>query len=283
MPCRNRREATAISPRFRRIVRRCLGIATVASIAAFLSIPTVVVFAVSVNPGEILSFPPDGFSWRWYVHAITYPQFRRAITNSLWVTTISTLLALPIGAAAALALERRRPPGHQFFAGLFLSPLIIPGVVLGLGLLILAAAGGWVRSAWNLVLAHVIVALPFVIRSVWVSLKNLDPMLERAAASLGATPLRTFFTVTLPLLKPGLLAGVLFCVVISFNEFVVSLFISNRLTEILPVAMFNYIRNYTDPTIAAASTMLILATVVVVLAADRVIGMSKILQIQEER
>ena len=274
---------TARSHRRRAALRRWLGIGTVVSIMAFVCIPTVVVFGVSVNPGEILSFPPDGFSLAWYLRALTYPQFQRAVRNSLWVTAISTVLAVTIGTAAAIALERHRPPGHRFFAGLVLSPLIIPGVVLGLGLLILAAASGWVGSPWLLVFAHILVALPFVVRSVWVSLQNLDPMLERAAASLGAGPVRAFFTVTLPLLRPGILAGVLFSVVVSFNEFAASLFISNRVTEILPVAMFNYIRNYTDPTIAAVSTLLIVATAILVLVADRIVGMSRILQIQGDR
>ena len=274
---------TTRSHRRRATLRRWLGIGTVVSILAFLSIPTVVVFAVSVNPGEILAFPPEGFSLAWYAKALTYPQFQRAIRNSLWVTGISAALAVTIGTAAALALERHRPPGHRLLAAAVLSPLIIPGVVLGLGLLILAAASGWVGSPWILVFAHVLVTLPFVVRSVWVSIRNLDPMIERAAASLGASPARAFVTVTLPLLRPGILAGVLFSVVVSFNEFAASLFISNRVTEILPVAMFNYIRNYTDPTIAAVSTLLILATVVVVLVADRVIGMSRILQIQGDR
>ena len=274
---------TARSHRRRAALRRWLGIGTVVSIMAFVCIPTVVVFGVSVNPGEILSFPPDGFSLAWYLRALTYPQFQRAVRNSLWVTAISTVLAVTIGTAAAIALERHRPPGHRFFAGLVLSPLIIPGVVLGLGLLILAAASGWVGSPWILVFAHILVALPFVVRSVWVSLQNLDPMLERAAASLGAGPVRAFFTVTLPLLRPGILAGVLFSVVVSFNEFAASLFISNRVTEILPVAMFNYIRNYTDPTIAAVSTLLIVATAILVLVADRIVGMSRILQIQGDR
>jgi putative spermidine/putrescine transport system permease protein len=272
-----------MSYRWRARLRRWLGIFTVVLIMGFLSIPTVVVLCVSFNPGELLAFPPEGLSLRWYHKSLTYPQFQRAMRNSLWVTAISTVFAVVIGSAAALALERHRPPGHQVWAGMLLSPLIIPGVVLGLGLLVCAAAAGWLQSPWLVVLAHVIVALPFVVRSVWVSLKNLDPMLERAAASLGASPLRAFFTVTLPLLKPGLLAGILFSVVISFNEFVVSLFITNRKTEILPVALFNFIRNYTEPTIAAVSTLMILATVVLVLVADRVIGMSRILQIQEER
>jgi putative spermidine/putrescine transport system permease protein len=108
-----------------------------------------------------------------------------------------------------------------------------------------------------------------VVRSVWVSARNLDPTLERAAASLGATLWRAFQRVTLPLLRPGLLAALLFAVIVSLNEFVVSLFISTRLTEILPVAMFTYVVNYTDPTIAALSTLFIVGTVVAVWLADR--------------
>ena len=117
--------------------------------------------------------------------------------------------------------------------------------------------------------AHVALVLPFVVRSVWVSVRNLDPTLERAAASLGATPWRAFRRVTLPLLRPGLLAAVLFAVIVSLNEFVVSLFISTRLTEILPVAMFSYVVNYTDPTIAALSTLFIVGTFLIVWLADR--------------
>jgi putative spermidine/putrescine transport system permease protein len=127
-----------------------------------------------------------------------------------------------------------------------------------------------------LIAAHVALVLPFVVRSVWVSVRNLDPALERAAASLGATPWRTFRRVTLPLLRPGLFAGLLFAVVVSLNEFVVSLFISTRVTEILPVAMFTYVVNYTDPTIAALSTLFIVATFAVVWLADRYLNLGRV-------
>ena len=146
----------------------------------------------------------------------------------------------------------------------------------GLGFLILAAALGLLRSRVVLVLAHVALVLPFVVRSVWVSVRNLDPTLERAAASLGATPWRTFRRVTLPLLRPGLFAGLLFAVIVSVNEFVVSLFISNRVTEILPVAMFTYVVNYTDPTIAALSTLFIAATFALVFVVDRYLGLAAV-------
>ena len=146
---------------------------------------------------------------------------------------------------------------------------MVPGVAAGLGFLIVGAALGLLRSRSVLIAAHVALVLPFVVRSVWVSVRNLDPTLERAAASLGATRWRTFRRVTLPLLRPGLLAALLFAVIVSLNEFVVSLFISTRLTEILPVAMFSYVVNYTDPTIAALSTLFIVGTFLIVWLADR--------------
>jgi len=238
-------------------------------LVAFMTLPTVVVIAVSVNPTAILSFPPSGVSLRWYANVVTYPQFQRAMWNSLVVTAGAVALAMPIGTAAALALGRGRLRGREVWAMLLLSPLVVPGVAAGLGFLILGAALGLLRSRSVLIAAHVALVLPFVVRSVWVSVRNLDPTLERAAASLGATPWRTFRRVTLPLLRPGLLAALLFAVIVSLNEFVVSLFISTRLTEILPVAMFTYVVNYTDPTIAALSTLFILGTFVVVWLADR--------------
>ena len=236
---------------------------------AFMTLPTVVVVAVSFNPTAILSFPPSGLSLRWYVNVVTYPQFQRAMWNSLLVTAGAVALAMHIGTAAALGLARGRSRAASLWATLLLSPLVVPGVAAGLGFLIVGAALGLLRSRTVLIAAHVALVLPFVVRSVWVSVRNLDPTLERAAASLGATPWRIFRRVTLPLLRPGLLAALLFAVIVSLNEFVVSLFISTRLTEILPVAMFSYVVNYTDPTIAALSTLFIVATFLIVWLADR--------------
>jgi putative spermidine/putrescine transport system permease protein len=248
----------------------------VLALVAFMTLPTMVVIAVSFNPTAILSFPPTGLSLRWYGNVLGYPQFQRAAVNSLLVTGGAVALALPIGTLAALALERGRLRRPTLWATLLLSPLVVPGVAAGLGFLILAAALGLLRSRSVLIAAHVALVLPFVVRSVWVSVRNLDPALERAAASLGATPWRVFRRVTLPLLRPGLFAGLLFAIVVSLNEFVVSLFISNRVTEILPVAMFTYVVNYTDPTIAALSSLFIVATFLVVWLADRYLSLGRV-------
>lgn len=256
-----------------------LGRLVVLALLLFMTLPTVVVIVASFNPTAILSFPPQGLSLRWYENALTYPQFRKAAVNSVIVTAASAALALPIGTAAALALVRHAPRGGALWNAAILSPLVIPGVAAGLGFLILAAKLGLLQSRWILVTAHVVLVLPFVVRSVAVSVANLDPMLERAAASLGAGPWRTFRRVTLPLLRPGLFAAFLFAVIVSVNEFVVSLFVTNRVTEILPVAMFSYVVNYTDPTMAALSTLFIVATFVVVAVADRLLNLSRIFQI----
>jgi putative spermidine/putrescine transport system permease protein len=260
-----------------------IGRLAVLALVAFMTLPTVVVVVVSFNPTAILSFPPEGFSLRWYENALSYPQFRRAAVNSLIVTAASAALALPIGTAAALALVRYPPRGGAFWSALLLSPLVVPGVAAGLGLLILAARLGLLANRGVLVVAHVVLVLPFVIRSVMVSVVNLDPMLERAAQSLGARPWRVFWRVTLPLLRPGLFAALLFAVIVSVNEFVVSLFVSTRVTEILPVAMFTYVVNYTDPTMAALSTLFIVATLVTVFLADRLLHLARVFHLEDRR
>jgi putative spermidine/putrescine transport system permease protein len=262
-----------------RVLGRRAGHLAVAALVAFMTLPTLVVVAASFNASAILSFPPRGYSLRWYVNALTYPQFQRAAVNSLLVTAASAALALPLGTAAVLALERGRIPARGLWAAVLLSPLLIPGVVSGLGLLILGASLGILQSRWVLIFAHVVMVIPFVVRSLWVSVANLDPDLERAAASLGAGPWRVFRWVTLPLLRPGLFAALLFAVILSLNEFVVSLFISTRVTEILPVAMFTYVVNYTDPTIAALSALFILGTFASITLADRLLDMGSVFQI----
>ena len=260
-----------------------IGRTVVAALLAFMTLPTLVVVVASVNPTEMLAFPPSGVSLRWYEHALTYPQFRRAAVNSLIVTALSAAIALPIGTAAALALVRHPLRARGLWTSILLSPLVVPGVAAGLGLLILAARLGLLASHAVLIAAHVILVLPFVVRSVMVSVANLDPMLERAAASLGASPARVFLRVTLPLLRPGLFAALLFALIVSINEFVVSLFVSTRVTEILPVAMFTYVVNYTDPTMAALSTLFIGATFLVVFVADRFLNLSRVFQIDGHR
>jgi putative spermidine/putrescine transport system permease protein len=186
-------------------------------ILGFLVLPVAVVTIAAFNDRAILSFPPRAWSMRWFAKAIAYQDFRDGFRNGLIVTVWSSTIALVVGAMFAFALDRYRFRFKKLIEGILLSPLVIPHFTVGLGFLILAAQIGWTRGYAVVVVCHVILVLPFVIRSVYVSLRNLDQSFELAAASLGAPPLRVLLTVTLPLLLPGLISGWLFAAILSFN------------------------------------------------------------------
>jgi putative spermidine/putrescine transport system permease protein len=164
-----------------------------------------------------------------------------------------------------------------------LAPLIIPHFTIGLGFLILAAQIGGTRSFTLVVICHVVLVLPFVLRSVYISLRNLDQRLERAAASLGAPPGRVITSVTLPLLLPGLVSGWLFAAILSFNEFTASLFVTAQRTQTLPVAMYNYVREFADPSMAALSVIYIAATATLLTLANLFLGLGKVLNVEHAR
>jgi putative spermidine/putrescine transport system permease protein len=250
-------------------------------ILCFMILPAVVVTIAAFNEKAILSFPPQAWSWRWFARALAYPDFRNGFVNGLIVTTWSSSLALIVGAAFAFVIDRYRFPFKRVIEGILLSPLIIPHFTVGLGFLIAAAPIGLSRGFSVVVACHVVLVLPFVLRSVYVSLRNLDQSYELAAASLGATPLRVLLTVTVPLLMPGLVSGWLFAAILSFNEFTASLFVTSQRTQTLPVAMYNYVREFADPSMAALSVMYITATAILITLSNRFLGLGKVLNIEQ--
>ncbi len=255
------------------------GAALVALILGFVMLPALVVTITAFNDKAILAFPPPSYSWRWFERAISYSDFRNGFYNGLIVTAWASTLALVVGTGFALALHRYTFRFKGVLEALLLSPLVIPHFTIGLGLLILSAQLTVGRGFPLVVLAHVILILPFVLRSVFISLQNLDSRLELAASSLGASPRRVLFTVTLPLLVPGLVSGWLFAAILSFNEFTATLFVSNQATQTLPVAMYNYVREYADPTLAALSVIYIVVTALLLTIANFFFGLGKILNV----
>lgn len=249
-------------------------------ILGFLVLPAVVVTVAAFSDRAILAFPPTGFSWRWFEKALTYEDFRAGVRNGAIVMLFASSIALVIGTGAAIAIDRYRFRGRATLEALLLSPLVVPHFTVGLGFLILAAQMGLARSFTVVVACHVVLVLPFVLRSVHVSLRNLDGRLEQAAASLGAPPRRVLFTVTLPLLAPGLAGGWLFAAILSFNEFTASLFVTAQRTQTLPVAMYNYVREYADPSMAALSALYIAVTALLLTLANRFLGLGRILAIE---
>jgi putative spermidine/putrescine transport system permease protein len=252
-------------------------------IVGFLVLPVAVVTIAAFNDRAILSFPPQAWSLRWFAKAIAYQDFRDGFRNGLIVTAWSSTIALLVGAMFAFALDRYRFRLRKLIEAILLSPLVIPHFTVGLGFLILAAQIGWTRGYAVVVFCHVVLVQPFVIRSVYVSLRNLDQSYELAAASLGASPLRVLLTVTLPLLLPGLVSGWLFAAILSFNEFTASLFVTAQRTQTLPVAMYNYVREYADPSMAALSVMYIVGTAALIIFANAFLGLGKVLNIEHAR
>lgn len=269
-----------MSPRSARRLRRVAFWSAVSFILAYMTIPALVVVVTSFSPTEMLQFPPSGLSLRWYARALGYADFQRAFVNGLIVAAAASTLALGLGAAAACLVDRYVFPGRAALEAVLASPLIVPHFTTGFGFLLLGAAFGLAQSYTLVVLAHVVLVLPFVMRSVHVSLANLDPALERSAANLGASPGRVLIRITLPLMLPGLVGGWLVAVVLSLTEFTASLFVTANRTKTLPVAMYDYIHDFTDPSIAAVAALLILVTTLVMVAANRWLGLGRVLSIE---
>src|SRR3569832_1308387 len=175
-------------------------------ILGFLILPAAVVTIAAFNDKAILSFPPQAWSWRWFERALAYPDFRAGFHNGLIVTAWSSAIALVVGSMFAFVIDRYQFALKRTIEGILVSPLVIPHFTVGLGFLIVAAQIGWSRGFAVVVVCHVVQVLPFVLRSVYVSLRNLDPRKEKAAASLGAPPQQEQKTNTEPQQKPGLVS-----------------------------------------------------------------------------
>ena len=255
----------------------------VLAILGFVVLPAIVVVMAAFNGKAILSFPPQSWSLRWFEKALAYEDFRAGFRNGLIVTLWASSIALVVGAAFAYVLDRYEFRLKHGIEAALLAPLVVPHFTVGLGFLILAAQIGGVRSFSLVVACHVVLVVPFVLRSVYVSLRNLDGRLELAAASLGAPPGRVLATVTLPLLAPGLVTGWLFAAILSFNEFTASLFVTAQRTQTLPVAMYNYVREYADPSMAALSAIYIVATALLLTLANAFLGLGKVLNVEHAR
>jgi putative spermidine/putrescine transport system permease protein len=255
----------------------------VVAVIGFLVLPPLVVTIAAFNDKALLAFPPERLSLRWFAKAVTYEDFRAGFWNGLIVTVWASSIALLIGSAFAFALDRYEFRFKRTIEAVLLSSLIVPHFTIGLGFLIVAAQVGMARGYAIVVAAHVVLVLPFVMRSVYVSLSNFDRRLEQAAESLGASPTRVLLTITVPLLLPGLVSGWLLAAILSFNEFTASLFVTGQRTQTLPVAMYNYVREYADPSMAAISVLYIAATAALLTFANLYLGLGKVLNVEQSR
>lgn len=235
-------------------------------ICAFMVGPTIAIAPVSVTSTDFIVFPPHGFSWQWY-DALLSASWLRPIVNSLIVGTITALLATTVGTAAALGLYRLGGAGGRLAFLLIMLPLLVPSIITAVALYGEFAEAGLVGTLAGLVLAHTLLALPFVVINVSAVLQKVDWRIVDAARSLGADASYAFRRVTIPAIWPGMRVGLLFAFLTSFDEIVVALFISGPATVTLPVRMWQGIRFEISPAIAAVSCVL-LAVSLLLLAAS---------------
>lgn len=246
-------------------LRRVLFWVVVGLTAVFLLLPTLITVPMSFTTTSTLEFPPVGFTFEWYGKVIGAADWRAALVNSLVVALAAAILATVIGTAAALALHAHRFPGKTLVMGLLLSPMVTPVIVLAVGMYMVFSGWGLVATRLGLVLAHTVLAIPFVVVSVLASARMVNPSLAPASLGLGASRWFTFRRVTLPLIMPGVLSGAVFAFITSWDEVVIALFLADVRTRTVPIMIWNQVRTNLDPATAAVAAILIVLSALGVL------------------
>jgi putative spermidine/putrescine transport system permease protein len=235
---------------------------------ALLALPMFVMISASFTQTQTIQFPPRGFSLQWYGAIFSDWDMMNGVMLSAKIAIGAALGAALLGTLGALFLSRTGGGKRELFQSFFLAPLTIPHVLIGLAFLMTFSSVGLI-SAVGLCLAHVVICTPYVVRSVLSMLMSSDPALPRAAAVLGASPLRTFLHVTLPTLRPAIISGAVFAFLVSFNNVSISMFVSSPRTATLPVVIFNRIDYVPNPSVVAIAALMILTTFIILLALDK--------------
>lgn len=254
---------------------RAAGLTVLFAVLLFLLGPFVVIVAAGLSAGDTLAFPPQGLSLRWVEAVFGMENFRASFLLSLELGVGSTLLALLLGVPAAYGLARYRVPGREALRTVVLTPLIVPGIIVGLALLRHAVVPLDMPVTLALVLAHTVLVVPYAVRVVTASLENLRTDVEEAAVMLGASRLETFFKIVLPNIRNAILAAFILGFVTSFNQVPVSLFLTGPGITTLPIDMLASMEFVYDPSIAALSALMALMSMAIVLVAERLLGLSR--------
>ena len=240
---------------------------------AFLAIPLVITCIMAFDARTYLGpMPPPALSLHWFERLVSQADILTSLRTSLILAVLTTVLSVTIGTAAAVGLARGNFPGKAALTSVFLSPLIVPPVVIGFGLLLFLSKAGITNGMARLLLGHVIVTLPYCIRTSLASLLGSDQRLTEAAMVLGATERQAFWTITLPLMRTGVVTGAIFAFAISIDDVSISLFLSDPSATTLPVTLVSNMRAAFDLTIAAAAVVLIAVTALLIVVLDRVVG-----------
>ncbi|MCM2505796.1 ABC transporter permease [Aureimonas altamirensis] len=235
---------------------RVLTYALVGLVLAFLILPIAIIVPMSFSDARFLSFPPRAYSLRWYEAFFTNPAWMGAARTSLSVALLATIVATPIGIAAAYAITYSSLRIMRVLRILLMLPLMVPIIIVAIGVFLVYAQIGLLSSVTGLVFANTMLGIPFVVLAVTAGLQSFDHTQEMVARSLGMNRFRAFMTVTLPQIRPSVISGAIFVFISSLDETVVALFISGGEVQTLTRRMFTALRDEIDPTIAAISTLL---------------------------
>lgn len=246
-------------------------------VVGFVLAPLVIIILVAFTPENTLTIPTTSFSLRWFQAVLVHPDFVPSFFNSMWLATIAATISVMLSVPAGIAITRYSFPGRDWLNGLFLSPLIIPHLVLGVAFLRLFALIGATGSFAWLVVTHAIIVTPYVLRLVMSALAGMDSSAEQAALTLGAPRRTVFLRITAPMILPGITGGWLLAFINSFDELTMSIFVTSPQTITLPVRMYMYATESIDPMMAAVSAMMIALTAAAMLILDRVFGLDRIL------
>ncbi|WP_432405782.1 ABC transporter permease [Wukongibacter sp. M2B1] len=240
----------------------------------FLLTPLIIITGAAFGQDSFLRFPPKGFTVKWVENIFQVEMFVRTFKISLQVAVIGTCLAMLIGIPAAYALSRYNFKGKKIFQGIFISPVLVPGIVFGFTLLNFLIIKQEFPIFSSLLIGHTIIILPYIIRVISSSLENFDYSIEEAAISLGSHPLKTFFTIVLPNVTSGVIAAFILAFINSFNNVPISIFLIGPGISTLPIQMMSYVEYYFDPTVAALSVVLMIMTAVLMLIVEKTLGLS---------
>lgn len=245
------------------------------AILIFLVLPILIIIPLSFNATNFFTFTPGmvaldpaAFSTRHYQDFFTSPDWQSALRNSFTIAPVATLIAVVFGTMAAIGLSQRYVPFRGVIMAILISPMIVPLIISAAGMYFFYSRLGLQGTYWGVVLAHAALGIPFVIITVTATLVGFDQSLTRAAANLGAGPVRTFFSVQMPLILPGVISGALFAFITSFDEVVVVLFVGSAQQKTLPWQMFIGLREQISPTILAVATILVAISVALLTALE---------------
>lgn len=258
-----------------RLARLCMWLAAAVTVV-FLMMPLLVTVAVSFGSSGIFTLPPPSWSLRWYEKLATTRGLWPSLLTSLEVAAFSTVLALGLGTLCAIALVRGRFPGRESIATFLVSPLMLPGLVVGIAMLQGFKALGLREAYSSLLIAHVVITLPYVLRTVLAALSLFDFSLIDAARTLGCSYPSALMKVLVPALGPAFLTSGMFAFLASMDNYPISIFFTDGRTKTLPIQMLQYVEENPDPTIAAISSGLVLLAILALILGDRLVGLRKL-------